>query len=116
LPFASTIQRAFGRHDVSSIAAHQGPKASASTHQMGAQAFATGNHVVLGGSTAHEAAHVVQQRGGVQLNGGVGAAGDSYERHADAVADRVVAGQSISGPRRTSLSTWCRASPWTTSG
>jgi hypothetical protein len=63
------------------------------------RAFATGNHVVLGGSAdlhtvAHEAAHVVQQRGGVHLRGGVGAAGDSYERHADAVADRVVAGQS----------------------
>src|SRR5262249_14172656 len=39
-------------------------------------------------------AHVVQQRGGVQLKGGVGAAGDAYERHADAVADQVVRGQS----------------------
>lgn len=45
-------------------------------------------------TVAHEAAHVVQQRGGVQLKGGVGAAGDAYERHADAVADRVVAGES----------------------
>ena len=45
-------------------------------------------------TAAHEAAHVVQQRGGVQLKGGVGQAGDSYERHADAVADKVVAGES----------------------
>jgi hypothetical protein len=43
---------------------------------------------------AHEAAHVIQQRGGVQLKGGVGAVGDAHEQHADAVADRVVAGQS----------------------
>jgi hypothetical protein len=99
LPFASTIQRAFGRHDVSTIETHQGPEAAASAHRMGAQAFATGRHVVLGGSAdlhavAHEAAHVVQQRGGVQLQGGVGEVGDTYERHADAVADAVVAGQS----------------------
>jgi hypothetical protein len=37
---------------------------------------------------------VVQQRGGVQLKGGVGEADDAYERNADAVADRVVAGRS----------------------
>jgi len=43
---------------------------------------------------AHEAAHVVQQRGGVQLEGGIGQPGDSYEQHADAVADAVVAGRS----------------------
>jgi hypothetical protein len=40
----------------------------------------------------------------VNLYGGVGEAGDSYERHADAVADRVVAGQSAAdllGPAAT---------------
>lgn len=99
LPYADQIQRAFGAHDISSIQAHTGPEASASASAMGAEAYATGNHVVLGGGTdlhtvAHEAAHVVQQRGGAQLKGGIGAAGDAYERHADAVADRVVAGQS----------------------
>jgi hypothetical protein len=99
LPFSDTIQRAFGRHDVSAIQAHTGPDAAASAQAMGADAYATADHVVLGRgadlhTVAHEAAHVVQQRGGVQLKGGVGAAGDTYERHADAVADRVVAGQS----------------------
>ena len=69
---------------------------------MGAQAYATGNHVVLGAGTelhtvAHEAAHVVQQRGGVQLKGGVGEVGDAYERHADQVADAVVQGRSAEG-------------------
>jgi hypothetical protein len=66
---------------------------------MGAQAFATGDKVAFGGApdlhtAAHEAAHVVQQRDGVQLAGGVGRDGDEHERHADAVADRVVKGQS----------------------
>ena len=99
LPFSDTIQRAFGRHDVSSIQAHTGREAATSAQAMGADAYATGDHVVLQrgadlNTVAHEAAHVVQQRGGVQLKGGVGAARDVYERHADAVADRVVAGQS----------------------
>jgi hypothetical protein len=99
LPHGDMIQRAFGRHDVSGIQAHTGGEATESAQAMGAQAYATGNHVVLGGSAdlhtvAHEAAHVVQQRGGVQLKGGVGAAGDEYEQHADQVADAVVSGGS----------------------
>jgi LysM repeat protein len=48
-------------------------------------------------TAAHEAAHVVQQRGGVQLLGGVGAAGDEHEQHANAVADAVVTGGSAEG-------------------
>jgi len=99
LPHGSTIQQLFGRHDISNVQAHTGPQAAASAWAMGAQAYATGNHVVLRAgadlhTVAHEAAHVVQQRGGVQLRGGVGEAGDPYERQADEVADRVVAGQS----------------------
>jgi hypothetical protein len=99
LPFADQIQRAFGHYDVSGIQAHVGPEAAASARAMGARAYATGDHVVLGDAAdlhtaAHEAAHVVQQREGVHLSGGVGQVGDAYERHADAVADRVVQGQS----------------------
>src|SRR5690606_17781893 len=45
-------------------------------------------------TAAHEAAHVVQQRAGVALAGGVGQAGDAYEQHADAVAERVLRGES----------------------
>ena len=99
LPFADSIQRAFGRHDISSVQAHVGGEAAASARSMGAAAYASGNHVVFGGApdlhtAAHEAAHVVQQRAGVHLKGGVGQEGDSYERHADAVADAVVQGRS----------------------
>jgi hypothetical protein len=102
LPHADTLQRAFGPvHDVSGIQAHVGGAASAACQDMNASAFASGNHVAFAGSpdlhtAAHEVAHVVQQAHGVNLYGGVGAAGDHYERHADAVADRVVAGRSIS--------------------
>jgi AraC-like DNA-binding protein len=99
LPYGDVIQRVFGRHDISEIQAHVGSEAAGSARQMGARAYATGDHVVLDEATdlhtvAHEAAHVVQQRGGVQLKGGVGQEGDTYEQHADAVADRVVRGES----------------------
>jgi hypothetical protein len=55
-----------------------GGDAAVSARDMGAEAYATGHHAVLGDHTelhtvAHEAAHVVQQRGGVQpKSGGVG--------------------------------------------
>jgi hypothetical protein len=99
LPHADPIQRAFGRHDISGIQAHVGGDAAASARAMGARAYATGDHVVLGAdadlhTVAHEATHVIQQRGGVQLSGGVGDVGDRYERHADEVADLVVQGRS----------------------
>ena len=45
-------------------------------------------------TAAHEAAHVIQQRKGVDLKSGLGRKGDRYERHADAVADKVVRGKS----------------------
>ena len=122
LPFGDTIQRAFGRHDVSSVQAHTGPEAARSATSMGAEAYAAGDHVVLGKAdlhtVAHEAAHVVQQRGGVQLKGGVGQAGDAYERHADAVADKVVAGESaepllseMAGPGGTAGAVQHQAAP-----
>jgi hypothetical protein len=99
LPHLDAIQHSFGAHDVSGVQAHTGPAAQQASQGIGAQAYAVGNHVAFDGApdlhtAAHEAAHVVQQQHGVHLKGGVGAAGDAYERHADAVADRVVAGQS----------------------
>lgn len=99
LPHQEQIQRAFGRHDVGQIQAHVGGAAAEGAAAMGAEAFATGHHVAFARSpdlhtAAHEAAHVIQQRAGVQLKGGVGEVGDTYERHADAVADAVVAGRS----------------------
>lgn len=99
LPYLDRIQASFGRHDVSHIQAHTDASAGEGARAMGAQAYAMGEHVAFGRSpdlhtAAHEAAHVVQQRAGVHLKGGVGQEGDSYERHADAVADKVVAGES----------------------
>ena len=98
LPHLETIQRSFGpAHDLSGVRSHVGGPATAAAAEMGAQAYAKGDQVAFGDApslhlAAHEAAHVVQQRAGVQLKGGVGAVGDPYERHADAVADVVAAG------------------------
>ena len=99
LPHLTTIQRAFGRHDVGDVQAHVGGPAAKASDAIGAQAYATGNDVAFRAqpdlhTAAHEAAHVVQQRGGVQLKGGVGQTGDAYEQHADQVADTVVRGES----------------------
>jgi uncharacterized protein DUF4157 len=100
LPHGDQIQQAFGRHDVSQVRAQIGGAAAAATQEVGAHAYAVGDRVAFASSpdlrtAAHEAAHVVQQRGGVQLAGGIdGGASDPLERHADAVADEVVAGRS----------------------
>ncbi len=99
LPHADAIQNSFGGHDVSGIGAHVGGAAKDANEAMGAEAYASGEDVAFKETpdlhtTAHEAAHIVQQRSGVSLKDGIGAEGDSYEQNADAVADRVVAGQS----------------------
>lgn len=99
LPHLDRIQQSFGGHDISHVQAHVGGAAAIASDAMGAMAYATGNDVAFRSSpdlftAAHEAAHVVQQRAGVSLRGGVGQAGDPYERHADEVAEAVVAGRS----------------------
>ncbi len=99
LPHLAAIQRSFGHHDVSGVRAHVGGAAAEAAQAIGAAAYATGDDVAFAGApdlrqAAHEAAHVVQQRGGVRLDGGVGRAGDPYERHADDVAALVTRGES----------------------
>ena len=80
--------------------AYTGGQADGACQQLQAEAYTQGSQVAFGSSApslrlaAHEAAHVVQQSQGVQLQGKVGRAGDSYEQQADAAAERVVAGQS----------------------
>jgi hypothetical protein len=99
LPHRDRIQASFGRHDVSGVQAHVGGDAATAADAIGAEAYATGDQVAFRTApdlhtAAHEAAHVVQQRAGVQLKGGVGEVGDVYERQADEVADKVVRGES----------------------
>jgi hypothetical protein len=98
LPHRERLEESFGQ-DLSGVRAHVGGEAETSAGAMGAEAYASGNDVVLPSNpslhlVAHEVTHTIQQQHGVQLKGGVGEAGDAHEREADAVADAVVAGES----------------------
>jgi hypothetical protein len=97
LPHRSAIQAAFGAYDISGVQAHTGAAAAAGTTALGARGLAFNGKVALGPAAtlhteAHEAAHAVQQASGVALDTGAG--GGAMEAHADAVADRVVRGES----------------------
>ena len=97
-PFLAEIQRSFGQHDISGLEGHTGEAAREANSELGSTAYHKGGHVAFGqaptlADAAHEAAHYVQGMGATQLKGGVGQAGDAYERHADRVAAAVVAGE-----------------------
>ncbi len=103
MPYVDEIAQSFGEHGdkVRGIRAHTGKNAKQATGALGAQAFAYGNDVAFADkpslhTAAHEAAHVVQQHAGIATKMKVGEPGDAHEKEADAVADRVVAGQSAS--------------------
>src|SRR5262249_8201278 len=85
-PYLEQIQKSFGHHDVTGVTAHSDAQAREGAQRMGAEAFTSANHVAFARApslhtAAHEAAHVVQQRMGVQLKDGVGEVGDRYEEH-----------------------------------
>jgi hypothetical protein len=101
LPFLSDLKESFGRHGdaLDGATAHVGGAAGDAATAIGAEAYATGDRVAFREQpdralVGHEAAHVVQQRAGVQLKGGVGVAGDPYEQNADAVGEAFAAGGS----------------------
>jgi hypothetical protein len=101
LPYRDTIQHAFGAHDAGDIRVHTDAPAQDACRTLGAHAYAYGPSIALAKlslfTVAHEAAHVVQQREraqpGVEAGPVVGEASDAFERHADAVAEAVVAGR-----------------------
>ena len=100
LPYLAQLQALFGPHDLSAVKVTIGGNAVAACDQIGAESYAQGNHVAFKQApslwlAAHEAAHVVQQRQGATVAGGVGKAGDAHEQLADRAADRVVAGRSV---------------------
>jgi hypothetical protein len=93
------MEQAFGT-DFSAVRVHTGGDADALNRGVGARAFTSVSDVVLRGDQspadprllAHELTHVVQQRGMAASSGSdlqVGAADDSYEHEADAVAAEI---------------------------
>ena len=95
------MERRFGR-DFSDVRVHTGGGAADATRRMDAIAYTVGPEIVFGSGRyepetmrgrhllAHELAHVVQQRGGVDLGGGTHRSGERYEREADRAADDAV--------------------------
>src|SRR5207249_3859793 len=111
LPHLSRIQASFGHHDVTGARAAVGGQAAQANARSGSLAYTIGDSIAFRRPpdvklAAHEAAHVVQQRNGAKLPGGVGKPGDEYEQQADAVAEAVSRGESaepildrsVSGP------------------
>ena len=105
LTHQTRIQDAFGHHDISALREHTGPEAKEALNSLGAEGFSSRGHLAFDGNPdlytqAHEAAHGVQQAAlgsSLQLKDGVGEVGDMYEEHADAVAEKVVRGESAEG-------------------
>lgn len=99
LPWRPRIQRAFGHHDLSDVQTQTGSAAAVACHLLQATAYTAvrGSAPVIGFRTppdlftaTHEAAHVVQQRPHFRLPAAFRQGPEPYERHADAVASRVV--------------------------
>lgn len=103
------MERSFGR-DLSHVRVHTDADGAASARRLNARAYTVGDHIVFGSGRyapertegqrllAHELTHTVQQRSGrfVQPSGSVSRPTDRHEREADAVADAVVAGHTVS--------------------
>lgn len=95
LPHLDRLTPMFGAETLRGVAAHTGAVAEAACRDLGAEAYATGDRIAFADrhpslhTTAHEVAHVLQQRRGVRPEGGLGRAGDVHERQADRVADAV---------------------------
>jgi hypothetical protein len=96
--------------DLCDVRLHTGAAASASAAAVGARAYASGSHVVIGDggadkhTLAHELTHVVQQRQGAVAGTDYGAGlavsdpADRFEREAEAKATRAMAGPAPGRP------------------
>lgn len=90
--------------DFSSVRVHDGPLAQRSATEIGARAYTSGEHVVIGPggrdrhTLAHELTHVIQQRSGPVSGTDNGAGlrvsdpGDRFERAAETNARRALSG------------------------
>ena len=99
LPYRAEMEDRFGT-SFADVQAFRGSDARAAAGQLSAHAYTVGNRIAFGDAgpgrelVAHELAHVVQGRGGLQTKSALSEPGDALEREADAVAARVAGGQS----------------------
>ncbi|MFD0025609.1 DUF4157 domain-containing protein [Streptomyces sp. NPDC127177] len=102
-PVREDMEARFGGADFSGVRLHTDATAQRSAAEIGARAYTSGQHIVLGGAKtdehtlAHELTHVVQQRSGpvAGTDDGTGLRvsdpSDRFERAAEANAHRVMA-------------------------
>ena len=97
VPGAAKMEALMGA-DFSGVKVHSDKEAKKGAKAIGAEAYTMGEDIALPGgdqkTLAHELAHVVQQQQGRTPAGGVGKEGDALEKEADAVADKVMKGES----------------------
>jgi hypothetical protein len=98
--------------DFSGVRVHTDARAAKAAEAIDSRAYTTNHDIVFGEREyspqtesgrrllAHELTHVVQQRSGAQLPGGIVPANDARERNADAVATEVTQGSSIGNSLR----------------
>lgn len=102
IPYQEKMERRFNT-SFADVQCHADSASAQACAALGAQAYAMGNHIAFKTASpsealvAHELTHVVQQRRGVDLKGGVGAPGDTYEQQAEAVEAAVQSDQPIDG-------------------
>jgi hypothetical protein len=98
----SVLERGFGA-DLGAVRVHEGDAAARAANIVGARAFATGTHVVLGTGASsrdvellgHEVAHVLQQGGAAPIRPFTPRGGDHFEREASHAASVVSSGGSV---------------------
>ncbi|MER8017965.1 DUF4157 domain-containing protein [Streptomyces griseoluteus] len=100
----------FGGADFADVRVHKDPAAQRSAAEIGARAYTSGRHIVIGENgadkhtLAHELTHVVQQRSGPVAGTDTGQGlrlsdpSDRFEREAEANAHRVMSGGGHSHP------------------
>lgn len=99
VPYREEMEHSLGV-SLEGIRAHTESDARTAAARLGAYGYATGNHVVFGTAApsrrlvAHEVTHVLQQRRGVHLDGGMGRPDDPYEREAERAGELVESGRS----------------------
>jgi hypothetical protein len=92
--------------DFGAVRVHTDARSAAAAAAIDARAYTMNRDIVFGANEyapqtesgrrllAHELTHIVQQRSGAHLPGGIGPPNDAYERNADAVANEVARGRS----------------------
>ncbi|WP_317447752.1 DUF4157 domain-containing protein [Streptomyces collinus] len=115
-PVRQEMESRFGT-DFSDVRMHTGPSAARSARAIGARAYTSGSHVVIGDgggdkhTVAHELTHVVQQRQGPVAGTDNGSGlrisdpSDRFEREAESNAHRVLAGPVPAGTRERTAET-----------